>query len=139
MKLEKEFVVGVPVDRVAKAFDDDETYTELFPDTELTSSRGGVRETKTHFQALGQARDVRFVFETEADGNVQFHKICDGNVWRSLEGRVQIRKAGESRTRISLRMEGRTRALVPELTIRGPMREQFDQMVSSLRERLSQA
>lgn len=139
MKLEKEFVVGASRDSVAKALAEDATYTELFSDTELTSSRDGVRETKTHFQALGQARDVRFVFETERDGNVRFHKICDGNVWRSLQGEVRLQKSGDSRTKVRLRMEGRTRALVPELTIRGPMREQFDQMVSSLRKRLSQA
>ena len=40
------------------------------------------------------------------------------------------------RTRVRIEMEGRTKALVPEFTIRGPMQDQLDQMASALRERL---
>ena len=39
-------------------------------------------------------------------------------------------------TRVLLSMEGATRALVPEFTIKGPMRDQLDQMTKSLRARL---
>jgi hypothetical protein len=37
---------------------------------------------------------------------------------------------------VLLRMEGRTRTLVPELTIRGPLRDQIEQMTKALRMRL---
>jgi hypothetical protein len=33
-------------------------------------------------------------------------------------------------------MEGRTKSLVPEFTIKGPMRDQLDQMARALRARL---
>ena len=136
MKLAKEFVVPLGRAEVAKLFDRDATFEALFPDTRVTKSSGGVRETSTHYSALGQSRDIRFIFETLPSGDVRFEKICDGNVWRSLEGEVALRSEGPDETRIALRMEGRTRAFVPEIAIRGQMREQLDQMAESLRERL---
>ncbi len=139
MKLEKEFVVSRARDAVAKVFEEDETYAALFPDTRLTSSRGSTRETCTRYSALGQSREIRFVFRTQPDGNVRFEKICDGNVWRSLDGEVLLSAAGASRTKVLLRMEGRTRAFVPEIAIRGPLREQLDQMAEALRGRLERA
>ena len=36
-------------------------------------------------------------------------------------------------------MDGRTKALVPEFTIRGAMQEQIEQMATALRRRLEQA
>jgi hypothetical protein len=139
VKLEREFVVALPRQRVASVFDDDSTYGSLFPDTRVVASRAGVRETVTEWSALGARRDIRFVFRTQADGNLRFEKICDGNVWRSLEGEVRLEPAGPERTRVVLRMEGHTRAFVPELAIRGPMRDQLDLMATALRERLSRA
>lgn len=136
MKLEKEFVVPRARSAVAQVFDQDETYASLFPDTRLASSQGGTRETATRYSALGQSREIRFVFRTQADGNVRFEKICDGNVWRSLDGEVVLSPVGADRTRVLLRMEGRTRAFVPELAIRGPMREQLEQMAQALRDRI---
>jgi hypothetical protein len=138
MRLEKEFVIAQPREVCSKALEDDATYTSLFPDTEITSSSGGVRETLTHYSALGQTRQIRFVFRTEGPGKLRFEKICDGNVWRSLQGELRLEPLGKSKTRVVLSMEGRTRALVPELTIRVPMREQFEQMSRSLRARLSE-
>jgi carbon monoxide dehydrogenase subunit G len=139
MKIEKEFVVPLPRDEVARALDDDAVFESLFPDTRITASVDGMRETITSFSALGQTREIRFTFRTLSDGNVRFSKICDGNVWRSLEGEVRLEPSAGDSTRVVLRMEGRTRALVPELTIRGPMRDQLDQMVDSLRSRLGNA
>ncbi len=138
MQIATEFVVSRQRDAVAKVFQEDATFESLFPDTRITQSSGGVRHTTTSYSALGQSREIRFIFETESDGNVRFEKICDGNVWRSLEGQVRLEEEGPDRTRVELRMEGRTRAFVPELTIRGPMREQLEQMAASLRERLEQ-
>jgi hypothetical protein len=139
VKLEKEFLVAQPRDRVAGVFDDDATYCALFPDTRVVASRAGVRETLTAFTALGARRDIRFVFRTQPDGNLRFEKVCDGNVWRSLEGEVLLQPSGPDRTRVVLRMEGRTRAFVPELAIRGPMKEQLEQMASALRDRIETA
>jgi hypothetical protein len=51
MRLEKEFVIAQPREVCSKALEDDATYTSLFPDTEITSSSGGVRETLTHYSA----------------------------------------------------------------------------------------
>jgi hypothetical protein len=66
---------------------------------------------------------------------VRFEKVCDGRVWRQLAGRVSFEGRG-ARTRVRIEMEGRTRPLVPELVIRGPLRDQIEKMASALRERL---
>ena len=39
-------------------------------------------------------------------------------------------------TRISVELDGKTKTLVPEFTIKGPMEEQIDQMVTALKRRL---
>ncbi len=136
MTFEKEFVVGRPREEVVADLNDDRTFAAFFPDTRLTRKSECVRETSTPFRALGQSRDIRFVFETLPNGNVRFEKICDGNVWRSLEGEVKLEGRPQGRTRVVLRMDGRTRTFVPEMTIRGPMRDQIEQMTSALRARL---
>lgn len=136
MKLASEFVVARRREDVARLFDDDATFEALLPDTRIASSQDGRRETRTSYSALGQSREIRFVFETLPDGNVRFEKICDGNVWRSLDGRVTLEPEGPDHTLVRLRMEGTTRALVPELAIRGTLREQLDQMAKALRDRL---
>ena len=136
MKFEKEFVVGRPRADVVADLHDDQTFAAFFPNTRVTRKSERVRETCTPFRALGQSRDIRFVFETLPDGNVRFEKICDGNVWRSLEGEVKLEERDKRRTRVVLRMDGRTRTFVPEMTIRGPMRAQIEQMTRALRTRL---
>ena len=136
MRFEKEFVIGRPRDEVVADLDDDATFGSLFPDTRVVSLGPGVHETRTPFTALGQTRDIRFVFETRPDGNLRFHKICDGNVWRSLDGEISLDAKDARTTRVVLRMDGRTRAFVPEFTIRGPMRDQIEQMARALRKRL---
>ena len=136
MTFEKEFVVDRPRDEVVVDLDDNRTFAAFFPDTTVTRKSERVRETSTPFRALGQSRAIRFVFETLPDGNVRFEKICDGNVWRSLEGEVKLEGRPQGDTRVVLRMHGRTRTFVPEMTIRGPMRDQIEQMTSALRARL---
>ena len=72
---------------------------------------------------------------TLPDGSLRFEKVCDGNVWRFLEGKIELEDdAGTTTVRIS--MEGQTRSFVPEITIRVPMREQIDQMAKALRAQL---
>ena len=133
MKLEKEFVVPRTRAAVAKIFDEDATYAQLFPDTRLVSSKAGARETSTSYSALGQSRDIRFVFKTQPDGNVRFEKVCDGRVWRQLDGSLSFAACGKGATLVRIEMEGRTKALVPEFTIKGPMQEQIEQMADALR------
>ncbi len=133
MKIDQEFLVGRSRDEVARSLDRDETFAALFPDTSVRSLGEHARETQTPYPGPGRARDIRFVFRTASDGNVRFEKICDGNIWRSLEGEVRLEPVDDRMTRVVLTMEGRTRAFVPELTIRAPMREQIGQMAKALR------
>ena len=53
-----------------------------------------------------------------------------------MRGEVRLEPEPDASTRVIIQMEGQTRALVPELAIRGPMRQQLDEMARSLRERL---
>ncbi len=137
MRLEQEFVVDQPRATVAARLDDDAAIASLIPNTSVESKGAGVRETRT--PAPVGSRDVRFVFMTRPDGNIRFEKICDGNIWRALDGEVRFEEVNAGATRVRLRLEGRTRALVPELTIRAPLREQVQQMAQALRELLAGA
>jgi hypothetical protein len=78
-----------------------------------------------------------FHFDFRADGNVDFEKVCDGNVWRELRGTLMFHERS-GKTRVRIEMDGRTKALVPEFTIKGAMRDQIDQMARALRERLEE-
>ncbi|MFQ5697589.1 MAG: hypothetical protein ACE5IL_04805 [Myxococcota bacterium] len=135
MKLEREFTVERPRDEIACVFDDDATFEEILPDTRIVERAGSVRKTVSTYRALGTSGEARFVFTTGVDGNLRFEKICDGNVWSSLRGEVELQDDGPF-TRVVLRLEGRTRALVPELAIRGPMRDQLESMTRGLRRRM---
>jgi hypothetical protein len=42
-------------------------------------------------------------------------------------------------TRVRIEMDGRTKPLVPEFTIRSAMKDQLEQMANALRERLEEA
>lgn len=139
MHLEKEFSVGRPRDEVARALDSDETIAALIPNTKVTGKGGGRRETLTRVSVAGVERELRFVFESRPDGNVRFSKVCDGRIWRSLEGEISFSDQGGTRTRVRLSMDGRTKALVPELAISGPMKSQLDEMVEALRKRIDAA
>jgi carbon monoxide dehydrogenase subunit G len=136
VKFENEFVVRRGKADIAAVLASDETVTQLFPNTEIVSNKGGARETKTRVSALGAESIVRFVFKTAADGGLTFSKICDGKVWRALEGAIRLTSVNDATTRVQLEMEGSTRALVPEFTIRAPMKDQLQQMTRALRERL---
>jgi carbon monoxide dehydrogenase subunit G len=136
MEIEKEFLVERSREAVASCLDDDESFAALFPDTSVERVDEATRETRTPYPGPGRARDIRFIFRTRPDGDVDFEKVCDGNVWRSLVGQVKLEALDEEMTQVVLRMEGRTRAFVPEITIRIPMREQIEQMAKALRARL---
>ncbi len=137
MRLEECFEVRAPREACAAALREDETLTQLFPDarTEIVARDGGRKTVVSHYRALGREGDATFHFDFEGEGDVRFAKVCDGRVWRRLEGRVHLESQGE-RTRVTLAMEGRTKGLVPEFAIKGPLEEQLQQMAGALRQRM---
>jgi hypothetical protein len=134
MRLEKKFVVDRPSDVAAQIAAREQTLVALFPDseTEIIESSETRRTTRTRYRALGREGIATFHFTYLTDGTLEFEKVCDGNVWRALTGRVSFQARGK-RTRVTLEMQGRTKAFVPELAIRGPMQQQIEQMSDSLR------
>ena len=137
MHLEKEFDVKQGRAAAFESVARDETLMTLFPDTrtEIVEREGNRRTICSHYRALGQEGTATFHFTFVPEGEVRFEKICDGRVWRKLEGRVCFEERG-GKTRVRVTMDGRTKPLVPEFTIRGAMQDQLDQMVSALRGRL---
>lgn len=137
MRLEKQFDVKRAPGEAASLLASDDTLTGLFPDSEtrIVKRSGRRRTTETHYRALGREGVATFRFEFQEDGDVCFEKVCDGKVWRQLRGRVHLEPRGQG-TRVRIELEGSTRALVPEFTIRGPMQDQIEQMAKALRRRL---
>ena len=140
MHLEKQFDVKRPREEAVAIVTRDETLLGLFPDTktEIVASKGKRRTTRTTYTALGRENTATFHFDLRSDGNVDFEKVCDGNVWRELRGSLTFDARKGGATRVCIEMDGRTKALVPEFTIKGAMRDQIDQMARALRERLEE-
>jgi len=134
VRLEKNFEVDRPPELASRIASRDETLISLFAEskTEIVESEGNRRTTRTHYQALGREGVATFHFHFLPDGRISFEKVCDGNVWQELSGDVSFEKSGKG-TQVTLKMLGRTKALVPEFAIRAPMRDQIEQMASSLR------
>lgn len=139
MEFEREFAVRRGREALVAVLRDDKSLTSLMPDTEIVERRGKERRTLTRAHVMGQSQEIRFVFEERDDGNLGFHKICDGKVWSSLEGAVELHPVTDALTRVRIHMEGSTRAMVPEFTIRTPMRDQIDDMARALRARMEEA
>ena len=139
MHLEKQFEVKRPREEAVAIAARDETLLGLFPDTktELIESKGRRRTARTTYTALGREGTATFHFDFRTDGNVDFEKVCDGNVWRELRGTLTFHARSGS-TRVRIEMDGRTKSLVPEFTIKGAMRDQIEQMARALRERLEE-
>ena len=140
MHLQKEFEVRQAPDAAYRSVARDEVLVTLFPKTktEVIESAGERRTLRSHYTALGQPGVATFNFTFVPEVEVRFEKVCDGRVWSRLTGSVSFRRRGK-KTCVRIEMDGRTKALVPELTIRSPMRDQLDQMASALRERLEDA
>jgi len=134
LRLEKSFEVDRPPDFASRIAARDETLLSLFANakTEIIEREGNRRTTQTHYHALGRDGVATFHFHTLPDGRISFEKVCDGNVWQELSGTVSFAKRG-SGAQVTLKMVGRTKSLVPEFAIRSPMRDQIEQMASSLR------
>ncbi len=137
MHLEKQFEVKRPRDVVIEIVARDETLLGLFPEgrTEIVSRDESRYEIRTHYNALGREGTAIFHFVFGLDGDVRFDKVCDGRVWRKLQGNVRF-EAVDAGTRVLFEMDGKTKTLVPELAIRGPMQEQLEQMAAALRARI---
>ena len=140
MRLEKEFDVARPRAEAAKLLADDAVLGDLFPDTqtEIVARKGTRKTIESHYTALGREGVATFHFDFGEGGDVRFEKVCDGRIWRELAGTVTLveGKKDKDKTRVRIELEGRTKALVPEFTIRGPMQDQLDQMAKVLRKRL---
>jgi len=140
VRLEKQFDVKAPREVAAAVLKSDDALVGLFPDseTEVVERKGGRRTTRTKYTALGREGVATFHFDLADDGNVRFEKVCDGRIWKELHGAVTFASRGQG-TRVTIEMEGRTKSLIPEFTIRGPMQEQIDQMAAALRKKLQAA
>jgi len=140
MHLEKQFDVKTSREQAAAVLVEDATLVELFPDkqTEIVARKGSRRTTRTQYHALGREGTATFHFDVTREGNVRFEKVCDGRVWKELIGSVTFEERGKG-TRVKIEMEGRTKMLVPEFTIRGEMQEQIEQMAKALRKKLTGA
>ena len=65
------------------------------------------------------------------DGSVGFEKVCDGRVWRELQGLVEVEEHAQG-ARGLIEMTGRTKSFVPEFTIKGAMEDQLSEMLEAL-------
>lgn len=139
MQLTRSFEVDQPADAAARIAASDETLTRLFEGarTEIIERDGNCRTTRTHYTALGREGVATFQFLFSNEGSIQFEKVCDGNIWRKLEGVVSFSKLGDG-TRVTLYLTGSTKTLVPELAISGQMKEQLDHMAEALRKCLEE-
>jgi carbon monoxide dehydrogenase subunit G len=137
MRLERRFRVSQPREKVIEVIEEDETLTGLFPDTDtkVVDRSGDRKTTVSRYRALGREGEATFHFTFLVGGNVRFEKVCDGNVWRSLRGTLTFEERGDG-TRISIELDGKTKTLVPEFAIKGPMEEQIDQMMTALEGRI---
>jgi carbon monoxide dehydrogenase subunit G len=135
--MEKEFEVARPRAEAAALLADDAVLCDLFPDTqtEIVERKGTRRTVASHYTALGREGVATFHFDFEPGGDVRFEKVCDGRIWRELRGVVKLTER-KDKTRVRIALDGRTKALVPEFTIRGPMQDQLEQMAKALKRRL---
>jgi carbon monoxide dehydrogenase subunit G len=141
MRLVKEFEVRKPRERAVAVVCEDDTIVGLFPgtETEIVATKGDVKTARSRYRALGREGEATFHFRFGKDGGVKFEKVCDGNVWRRLDGTLTFEAAGAGKTLVRIEMEGKTKGLVPEFTIKGPMKDQIEQMADALRERIESA
>ena len=139
MHLTESFEVMRPRDDVVELLCQDETLLGLLPqgDTEFVDSAGDRRTIETRYRALGREGVATFHFTFLMDGNVRFDKVCDGNVWKRLEGLVSVEELDGDSCEVRVELSGKTKSFVPEFTIKAPMEEQIQDMTAALEERLN--
>ncbi|MDH5565785.1 MAG: hypothetical protein OEY15_03850 [Myxococcales bacterium] len=137
MHLQTHFDVACARDSAVAIAARDETLVGLFPDskTRIVERAGQRKTTETHYTKLGRSGTATFHFTYRSDGDIEFEKECDGAVWQELRGTLSFRERA-GRTRVAIEMRGRTKAFVPEFTVKGAMQDQLEQMADALRERL---
>ncbi len=137
MHLEKQFDVVKSRPEAIERVACDETLPALFPEakTEIVERSESRRTLRAHYRALGREGTATFHFSFLPDGAVRFEKVCDGRVWRKLVGEVSFQERG-SGTRVRIQLDGHTKSLVPEFTIKGAMQDQMNDMADALRELL---
>jgi hypothetical protein len=141
MRLVKEFEVQRSRADAVAAVASDEALVGLFPgnETEIVEKRGARRTARSRYRALGREGEATFHFTFQPDGGVAFEKVCDGRIWRRLDGSLRFEACGKGATVVRIEMEGKTKGLVPEFTIKGPMQDQIEQMADALRRRIEGA
>ncbi len=133
MQLETSFPVRKTRDQVAETLLRDETLLGLLPGkSELVTKTSDRTTTRTHYSALGRDRTAVFHFDFMPDGEIHFHKECDGVMWRKLRGELTFYEQ-RGQVWIRLALEGTTKPLVPEFALKSPMEEQLLQMAEALR------
>jgi carbon monoxide dehydrogenase subunit G len=140
MRLTKEFDVARPRAAAAAVLASDATILSLFAEakTEIVKREGNKLTTHSRFKALGRDSDATFHFTFAPDGNVRFEKVCDGNVWKQLTGKVTFEERA-GKTRVRLEMDGSTKGFIPEFAIKGPLQDQLDSMARALREKIEKS
>lgn len=137
MQVSKKFSVARSRDEVVEVLGKEDVLVSLLPgQTEIVTRKGDQLTTRTRYTALGREGEATFRWQFRMDGSIAFEKVCDGRVWRELRGTVDVEEEGAG-ARIVMEMTGRTRSLVPEFTIKGPMDDQMSGMVAALRAALS--
>ncbi|MCH7598831.1 MAG: hypothetical protein IH881_05400 [Myxococcales bacterium] len=132
MQLETSFAVDRSRDEIVDILFLDETLIAILPGrSEITDRAGDRKTTSTSFTALGRSGTAIFHFDFLLDGSIRFEKECDGVVWAELRGEVRVEEGRE--TRVWMSLEGRTKPMVPEFAIKGPMEDQLLQMSEALR------
>ena len=139
MHIEKHFDVQCSAAEARELVANDDTLLTLFAnaESEIVASDGDRRTVRMRYRVLGQDGTATFHFTFLPD-TVRFEKVCDGRVWSELSGTVSFIARGNG-TRVRIEADGRTKSLVPEFTIRGPMKDQIEQMASALRRRIESA
>jgi len=139
MRMDKSFEVERDRDHSVEVVGREETLVALFPEAraEIVERKGDRVTARIHYNALGRQGVATFHFDYLMDGSVRFEKVCDGNVWKQLCGELSFDDAGDGCC-VTIEMEGHTKGLVPEFTIRGPMREQLEQMAEALQRKIEE-
>jgi hypothetical protein len=141
MQLEKSIDVARSRDQVVELLSRDETLVRLMTsgETEIIESDGDRRTTRTQYRALGREGVATFHFTYLMDGGIRFEKVCDGRVWRELRGEVSVDETSRGGSSVKIELVGRTKSLVPEFTIKGPMEEQIAEMTQALSDLLEES
>jgi len=134
MRLVKEFEVAKAKKSAVALLAKDETLLDLFPDaeTEIVEKKRNRKTTRSRYKLLGREGEATFHFTFEPGGDVAFEKVCDGRVWKRLAGTLSFEAAGPRKTRVRIELDGATKGLVPEFTIKAPMQQQIEQMAGAL-------